>query len=575
MIRLWRFLQPYQTWVALVVVLTFAQTMSTLYLPTLMANIVDTGVIPGNVPYIIRVGLLMLLITVLGGVAAALSSLCGARATARFGQNLRSQLFAHVEHFTLREVDQFGTSSLIVRTTNDVMQVQQLVTMMLGMMVTAPLLAIGGVILAVRTDARLALTLVVAIPLLGLVMYAVLHRGLGLFRTIQTKVDRLNRVLRENLTGTRVIRAFHRTAFEVGRFDGANLDLTDTSVRVFQLMAVLMPAVMLVMNLGTVAMVWFGGLQINTLHLQIGQLMACIQYVMQVMFGVMMVSMMIFMLPRGEASAQRINEVLAVAPEIRDPAEPRPAGAERGRVEFRHVTFAYPGAEQPALADISFQAQAGEVTAIIGGTGAGKSTLLNLIPRFYDVAGGSVLIDGVDVREMSQQELRAKLGYVPQRAVLFTGSVLDNIRYGDLEASAEAVRHAAEVAQATEFVEGMPERFDAVLTQGGANLSGGQKQRLSIARALVRRAEIYLFDDSFSALDYRTEAQLRAALRDDAADATVLIVAQRVSSVVDADRIVVLDDGRVAGIGTHRDLLSSCPVYREIVSSQLSPEEVA
>lgn len=575
MMMLFRFLRPYRTFVILVMVLTFLQTMSTLYLPNLMSNIVDVGVMKGNISYIIKVGVFMLLVTTLGGVASVYASLYGAKATAGFGQRLRSRLFAHVENFTVHEFDQLGTSSLIVRTTNDVMQVQQLVNMMLRMMVMAPLTALGGIILAVYTDAKLSLVIVVAIPVLGIAIYLVMGHGLGLFRTMQKKVDRINRVLRENLTGVRVIRSFNRTSYEIDRFDEANLDLTDTSVRVFQLMAAMMPVVMLIMNLSTLAIVWFGGNQINNGALQIGKLMAFIQYVMQIMFSVMMVSMMAFMIPRGQASALRINEVLAMTPEIKDPLHPQTTHAERGQIEFRHVTFTYPGAEEPAISDISFIANAGEMTAIIGGTGSGKSTLMNLILRFHDVATGNILIDGVDVREMTQAQLRAKMGYVPQRAVLFSGSIAQNIRYGLDDASDEAVCHAADVAQVTEFLTQLPDGFDSVISQGGANLSGGQKQRLSIARALVRRADIYLFDDSFSALDYKTDAKLRTALRREIASATVLIVAQRASTVMDADCIVVLDDGRLVGVGTHHELMETCPVYQEIVLSQLSPEEIA
>lgn len=576
MMRLFRFLRPSRTAVVLVLVLTFAQTMSSLYLPNLMSDIVDTGIIRGNEPYIIHIGVWMLVVTLLGALAAVLASFYGAKAMAEFGQLLRKRMFSHVEHYALGEFDHWGTSSLIVRTTNDVMQVQQLVNMLLRMMVMAPLMAIGGILLAVATDARLSLILVVVLPLMGLAIYLVMGRGLGLFRALQTKVDRLNLVLRENLTGVRVIRSFGRTPYEIGRFADANVDLTDTSVRVFQLMAAMMPLVMLIMNLATVAVVWFGGVQVNAGALQIGRLMAFIQYVSQIMFAVMMVSMMMFMIPRGQASALRINEVLDMKPEIEDPEEARAPRTEcHGQIAFRDVTFSYPGAEEPALAGITFTTGPGEITAIIGGTGSGKSTLLNLILRFYDVAEGSVQVDGVDVRAMSQQALRARIGYVPQRAVLFTGSVLDNLRYGDDGAAEGVVEHAAAVAQASEFIAEWGDGLQAVIAQGGANLSGGQRQRLAIARALVRHAEIYLFDDSFSALDYRTDARLRAALRGELGDATTLIVAQRVSTVKDADRILVLDEGRLVGSGTHRELLASCPVYQEIVASQRLPEEVA
>lgn len=581
MLRMGRFLRPDRWFVLLVLLFTFAQTMSSLYLPNLMSHIVDTGIVQGRAGYILRVGLWMLLVTLLGGLASVLASYFAAKTTAGFGQRLRAALFRHVAGFGPHEFDTWGTSSLIVRTTNDVMQVQQSIYALLRMMVMAPLTALGGIILAVHTDPRLSLLIIVVLPLMAAVIYLVMSRGLGLFAAIQVKVDRLNRVLRENLTGARVVRSFGRTDYELSRFDGANRDLTDTSVAVFQLMATLMPLVQLIMNLATVAIVWFGAVQINALSLQVGQLMAFIQYVTQIMFSVMMVSMMLFMLPRAEASAKRINEVLALRPEIGDPESPRRSAAgRRGEVVFENVGFRYPGAEAPALSGISFRAGPGEVTAIIGGTGAGKSTLLNLIPRFFDVSEGSVRIDGVDVRELTQEDLRGRIGYVAQRAVLFTGSVADNVRYGDLEADDTAVRHALTTAQAGDFVSelgggDMQRGISAVISQGGSNLSGGQRQRLSIARALARRAEIYLFDDSFSALDYRTDARLRSALRREIRDATTIVVAQRVSTVLDADRILVLDDGRLAGVGTHRELLESCAVYREIVASQLTPEEIA
>lgn len=573
--KLWRFLKPDGTAVVLVLLFTFLQTMASLYLPTQMSDIVDNGVVKGNVGYILIVGVAMLLVALGGGAASVVANWFGGKATAGFGLRLRSELFNRVEHFTLKEFDQIGTSSLIVRTTNDVMQVQQLVNMMLRMMVMAPLTALGGIALAVYTDARLSWVLVVAVPVLGLAIYLVMGRGLNLFRAIQIKVDGLNRVLRENLTGARVIRAFDRSEHEIRRFRERNRDLTDTSVAVFRLMATMMPAVMLIMNLAIVVVVWLGGFQINAGTLQIGRLMAFIQYVTQVMFSVMMLSMMSFMIPRGQASAIRINEVLAMTPEITDPPTPQEFGSTRGLLEFQDVTFRYPGAEVAALSHITFTARPGKVTAIIGGTGSGKSTLLNLIPRFYDIESGSIRVDGVDVRELEQEALRHRLGFVPQKAVLFTGTVADNIRYGDLDADDEAVRRAAAVAQADEFIQHLPDGFDAVINQGGVNLSGGQKQRLAIARALCRKAEIYLFDDSFSALDFKTESHLRSALRREVAGATVIIVAQRVSTVMDADQILVLDDGHLAGVGTHRELMQSSSVYREIVASQLSPEESA
>ncbi len=573
--KLMEFLRPSRAYVALVLVLTFVQTMSSLYLPNMMSDIVDTGIVHANQPYIWHEGLLMLAVTAGGGLASVIARYYGAVTMAGFGSLLRSRIFSHVESFSLEEFDKIGSSSLIVRGTNDVWQVQQFITMALTFLVMAPLTAIGGIILAVRTDPGLSLTIVVVVPVMGLVIWLVMRQGFDLFRSIQRKIDTLNLVLRENLTGVRVVRAFGRVDYETRRFDQANLDLTDTSVRVFQLMALMMPLVMLIMNLATVAIFWFGAVQMNQGSFEVGNLMAFIQYVMQIMFAVLMVSMMLFQVPRAQASALRIQEVLELEPGIADPAQPLPAVPGSGVVEFRHVTFHYPGGEEPALEDVSFTARPGEVTAIIGGTGAGKSTLLNLVLRFYDTSSGQVLVDGADVRAMRQHELRHKLAYVPQRAVLFTGSVLDNIRYGDPQASAEAAMHAATIAQASGFIREMDGGLDAGISQGGVNLSGGQRQRLAMARALARRAEIYLFDDNFSALDFKTDSLVRAALRRELRGQTVLIVAQRVSTVMDADQILVIDDGRLVGAGTHRQLMVSSAVYREIVNSQMLPEEIA
>jgi ATP-binding cassette subfamily B protein len=439
----------------------------------------------------------------------------------------------------------------------------------------APMMMIGGLIMALSVDRPLTLTLVVSVPILVAVILLVARTSIPLFRLMQVKLDTLNRVLRETLTGVRVVRAFNRTEYESSRFEDANADLTNNAIRVNQIMAVLMPILMLIMNLTTVAILWFGAIRINAGDMQVGSLIAFIQYALQIMFSLLMVSMLFVMVPRAAASSVRINEVLETAPEINDPAEPRQPGDMWGAVEFEHVTFRYPGAEQPALSDVSFAVRPGELTAIIGGTGSGKSTLVNLIMRFYDVESGRILVDGVDVRDMPQQTLRAKIGFVPQKAVLFTGTIESNIRYGKEDATSAEVEQAASIAQASEFISGMKDGFESRIAQGGMNVSGGQKQRLSIARALVRRPEIYILDDSFSALDFKTDARLRAALKQETAHATVLVVAQRVATVMYADRIIVLDDGRVASIGTHRELLRDSTVYREIVSSQLAEEEIA
>ncbi|MBB6673375.1 ABC transporter ATP-binding protein [Cohnella nanjingensis] len=577
MLKLFRLLKPYRWLIAFVMALILLQSLSELYLPTLMADIVNIGIVErqGDTDYILKIGGFMLLVTLGGTVVSILASLYSSRIAAGFGRIVRAKIFNQVENYSLQEFDKVGTASLITRTTNDINQVQQVLVMMLRMMVMAPMMCIGGIIMAVSKDAKLSLVLVVAIPVLVLTIVAIAGKGIPLFKVIQKKLDKLNLVLRENLTGIRVIRSFNRMEHEKKRFVEANGDLTDTSIRVNQIMAALWPLMMLIMNFSSIAIIWFGGQRIGSGHMAVGDLMAFLQYAMQIMFSMLMLSMMFVMVPRASASAVRINEVLDLPPTLVDAPNARSGIATSGEVEFEDVTFSYPGAEQPALSGITFKARPGEVTAIIGGTGSGKSTLLNLIPRFYDAASGSVRIDGVDVRQRKQAELRAQIGLVPQRAVLFTGTIADNIRFGKEDATEEEIRHAADVAQATEFISGMAEGFESAIAQGGTNVSGGQKQRLSIARALVRRPDIYLFDDSFSALDFKTDAKLRAALKGETESSTVIIVAQRVSTVMDADQIIVLDEGRIVDVGTHQELLRASGVYREIVSSQLSEEEIA
>ena len=575
MIKLLRFMKPYRMIIVLVLVLAFAQSMANLYLPTLMADIVNYGIVKDDIGYIWRTGGLMLVVTVGGTIAAIIGSFYAARTATGFGKILRHSIFTRVEKFSLHEFDTVGTASLITRTTNDTTQIQQVWIVILGMMVTAPMMAIGGIILAINQDATLSWILVVVIPILVGAILLLMGRAIPLFQLMQKKLDKINLILDEQLSGVRVIRAFDRSPSEEKRFDEANYDLTDVAIRVNRLIASLMPTMMFVLNISSVAILWFGAHRVDSGDMQIGALIAFLQYAMQILFAMLMVSMMFIMLPRAAASADRINQVLATVPEINDAEQVKRADARRGYVEFQDVTFSYPGAEEPALSNISFRARPGEVTAIIGGTGAGKSTLITLIPRFYDIDSGHILVDGVDVREMSQEHLREKIGLVPQKAVLFSGTISGNIRYGKEDATNEEVRHAAEVAQATEFIATMKDGFDSVIAQGGTNVSGGQKQRLSIARALIRRPEIYIFDDSFSALDFKTDARLRAALKREVQDSTVLIVAQRVSTVMDADQIIVLEDGQVAGIGAHRELMRTCEVYREIVTSQLSMEEIA
>jgi ATP-binding cassette subfamily B protein len=580
MIKLLRFFKPYRALLVVVLVLAFAQAMTYLYLPTLMADIVKDGIVKSDTGYIWRTGGIMTLVAIGGTICAVVGIFFSSQIATGFGKIIRFKIFTHVEQFSLHEFDTVGTASLITRTTNDTTQVQQVLIVALSMMITAPMMCIGGVIMAVEEDAALSWILVAIVPIVAGAILLLMVRAVPLFRSMQVKLDKLNLILNEGLAGVRVVRAFDRVAQEERRFDDANVDLTDVSIRVNRLMALLMPFMMLVLNLSTIAIIWFGSIRISGLAItsgaaEVGSLMAFLQYAMQILFSLLMVSMMFVMLPRAAASATRINEVLAMEPEINDAEQVKLADDEQGYVEFQDVTFSYPGAEEPALTNISFSARPGEVTAIIGGTGAGKTSLVSLIPRFYDVDSGRVLVDGVDVRTMSQEHLRAKIGFVPQKAVLFSGTIIENLRYGKEGAAEEEMRHAAEVAQATEFISGMPDGFDSVVSQGGTNVSGGQKQRLSIARALVRKPEIYVFDDTFSALDFKTDARLRAALKKETLNATVLIVAQRVSTVMDADQIIVLEEGHVVGIGTHRALMKSCEVYREIVSSQLSVEEIA
>jgi ATP-binding cassette subfamily B protein len=541
-----------------------------------MSDIVDKGIIPGNQRAILVTGGLMLLMSIVASVCAVVGSFYSAKVASGFGRELRGAIFARASHLSVHQFARFGSASLVTRTTNDTTQVQQMLIMMLMMAIAAPMMAIGGVILALSQDAQLAWVLLAVMPVMAVIFTFIMRGAVPLSTAMQTKIDRLNLVLGEGLSGVRVIRAFDRGVWQRRRFDAANLDLTDTAITVNRLMAALMPALILMLNFTSLGIIWVGSHRIDAGVMQVGAMIASLQYAMQILFAVFMVTALFVMLPRAAASAARINEVLDLEPELVDPAaSDRPPAAPRGQVEFQDVTFQYPGAEEPALTGVSFTAHPGEVTAIVGGTGSGKSTLVGLIPRFYDVNGGRVLLDGVDVRKLTQAELRARIGFVPQQATLFTGTVAANIRYGRQEATDEEVRRAAATAQALDFVEAMPQQFESPIAQAGINLSGGQKQRLAIARAVVRRPDVYVFDDSFSALDFATDARLRAALREETAAATVFVVAQRISTVINADRIIVLDEGRVVGIGTHAELLKTSEVYREIVSSQVSLDEVA
>ena len=574
MLKILKNLKVYKWLVGMVFLLVFLQAMADLFLPTLMADIIDNGVVVGDVPYIWKIGGWMLAVSALGAAAAVSASYFSSKAAMGMGRDIRRQVFTHVEQFSLQEFDEVGTASLITRTTNDITQVQQVVLVLLRMVVSAPIMLVGGLIMAISKDARLSLVIIGAMPVLVVSILFILKKGIPLFTEVQKRLDRLNLVLRENLTGIRVIRAFTREQEEQVRLEKANRELTDVSIRVNKIMAFLMPVMMLVMNLTVVAIIWFGGIRINNGAMQIGDLMAFIQYVMLIMFALVMASMMFIMVPRAAVSANRINEVLAMRPAFQDLGT-QTADRERGTLEFDHVAFSYPGAEEPVLSDITFSAKAGETTAIIGGTGSGKSTLVNLIPRFYEVSAGAIRVNGVDIRDASQDEIRSKIGFVPQKSTLFSGSVAENIRFGKQDAKTQEIEHAAKIAQADDFISAMEDGYDTYVEQGGSNLSGGQKQRLAIARALIRKPDLYIFDDSFSALDFKTDSKLRAALAKETEEATVLLIGQRVSSLMDADRIIVLEQGQIAGMGTHDELLRTNKVYREIAESQLSEEEIA
>jgi ATP-binding cassette subfamily B multidrug efflux pump len=569
-------LRPYWRQILVVLVLLLVQAIANLYLPTLNADIINYGVVTGDTAYILRMGGLMLLVTLVFVIASIIAVYWGSKVAMGFGRDVRGALFRRVQSFSQAEVNRFGTPSLITRTTNDVQQVQMVVLMMLNVVISAPMMAIGGIIMALRLNVPLSAVILVAIPVMGVFIGLVMWRAIPLFMSMQKKIDRINQVTREMLSGVRVIRAFDRTAYEERRFEGVNTDLTTTTLGVGRLFALMMPILTLILNLSTVAIMWFGGIQVADHGMPIGDLTAFLTYIVQILLAVLMATIMFVMVPRAAVSAQRIQEVLETQPTIVDPEEPAVAQAEAGLVEFRDVEFRYPGAEEPVLSGISFTARPGETTAIVGSTGSGKTTLISLIPRFYDVTGGAVLLDGVDVREMAQQDVWRRIGLVPQKSFLFSGTVADNLRHGDEQAADEQLWHYLEIAQGREFVEEMPEKLEEHVAQGGSSVSGGQRQRLAIARALAKKARIQIYDDSFSALDVTTDARLRAALRKHTADATVIIVAQRVGTIMHADQIIVLeDDGTIAGIGTHHELLQSSETYREIVSSQLGEESVA
>ncbi|EME51621.1 ABC transporter ATP-binding protein [Amycolatopsis decaplanina] len=568
-------LRPYRRELWLIVLLQFVQTLAGLYLPTLNADIIDHGVVKGDIDYILGVGGVMLLVSLVQIACSIGAVYFGARTAMAVGRDVRGAIFHRVQDFSAREVGQFGTPSLITRTTNDVQQVQMLTLMAFTLMVSAPIMCFGGIVMALNQDVTLSWLLVVVVPILGVSVGIIIAKMRPAFRLMQERIDKINQILREQIMGIRVIRAFVKDTHERRRFTKANTELLDVSLIVGRLMALMFPIVMLVMNASSVAVLWFGGLRIDDGSMQIGALTAFLSYLMQILMAVMMATFMFMMVPRAEVSAERITEVLDTHTSVVLPANPVSPGEVRGRLELSDVEFRYPGAEKPVLQEISLLARPGETTAIIGSTGSGKTTLLNLIPRLMDATDGSVRVDGVDVRELDPTVLSDAVGLVPQKPYLFAGTVASNLRYGKADATDEELWHALEVAQGKDFVERMPEGLNSPIAQGGTNVSGGQRQRLAIARMLVRRPEIYLFDDSFSALDYATDAALRRALVAETAEATVIIVAQRVSTIRHADRIVVLDEGRVVGSGTHTELMDGNETYREIVLSQLTEQEAA
>lgn len=572
MVEMLKYLKPYRAKLVFVILFSLAAILFELYLPTLMAEIVDVGIVNQDVSFILQTGAWMLGCSLMAIILMIGVSYFASKVSLGFGRDMRRRLFVHIEHFSLDEYEKFGSASLITRTTNDVKVVQDVINMMQRMMTRAPLMLVGGVVLAVSRDKYLSLVFLAALPILALIIFLVARKAIPLFSALQQKTDRLTLILREALTGVRVVRAFNRVDHERKRFNIANEDYRDTGIKVGRLMAFMFPVMLIIMNFTNIAIVWFGAIRIDQGDMQVGNLLAFIQYAAMILMSLIMLSMAFIMIPRAQVSAKRLNEVLTTKPTIKDPDKVENVTHHDGVVEFKDVTFRYEGAEKPVLEGISFTAMPGETTAIIGSTGAGKTTLLQLIPRFYDVESGSIMIDRQNIQYMKQNILRQMIGYVPQKATLFSGTIAENLSYGKEDATEDEMVVALKTAQALDFVEKREQGIHSKLEQAGANLSGGQKQRLSIARSLVRKPKIYLFDDSFSALDYKTDRQLRDALKKETTNATMIVVAQRVNTVKDAEKIIVLNEGRIVGMGTHKELINENSIYQEIVASQENGE---
>ncbi|HFL2403971.1 TPA: ABC transporter ATP-binding protein [Clostridioides difficile] len=573
--KLIHFLKPYRVLIVVVLIFTFLQTLGTLYIPTLTANIVNNGVVKGDIDYIVKTGLMMMIVAGITALSAVLVCKVSANLSSGFCRDIREAVFIKSQDLSINDFNNIGTASMITRSTSDITLIGQSVFMFIQLVLPAPIITVSGLFLAYSIDKAMTIIIVVVMFLFMLSAFLVGKKLIKLFKMMQIKMDNMNRVLREVVTGVRVIRAFNRSHFEKKRFDRTAIDYSETAISINKIFAVLMPIVMLIMNLGIVSIIWFGGMRVSNGNMEIGHIMALVEYCILILFYLIMGVMVFMYIPRAGACADRVNQILDIEPEIVDGNGHKDTVSERGHLVFKNVTFSYAQSEEPVLNNITFEAKSGEVTAIIGSTGSGKSTIANIIPRFFEIQSGEISINGQDIKKIPQKKLRDKIGFVPQKAFLFSGTIEENIRYGKEDASIEEVKHAASIAQADEFISDMEDKYDSFVAQDGNNLSGGQKQRISIARALVRKPEVYVFDDSFSALDFKTDKRLRKALKNEIKDSSAIIIAQRISTIMDANQIIVLNDGKIVGIGKHKDLLENCEVYKQIADSQLSKEELA